>query len=100
MAYVIEWTCHAQEELNAVYDYLENNWTPREIVKFSNLLENKLSTILNFPFIYPASRQKKSVRRCVVSKQSSLYYQVNVDSKQIIIVSFFDNRQNPNKLII
>jgi plasmid stabilization system protein ParE len=100
MAYVITWTLHAQEELNTVYDYLENNWTSREIVNFSKLLEDKLSVIVNFPFIYAASGQKKSVRRCVVSKQSSLYYQVDVEAKHIIILSFFDNRQAPSKLKI
>jgi plasmid stabilization system protein ParE len=100
MAYTIEWTLHAQEELNTVYDYLENNWTPREIVNFSKLLEDRLSTIINFPFIYSANKQKKSIRRCVVSKQSSFYYHVNVEIKRIVILSFFDNRQDPSKLKI
>jgi plasmid stabilization system protein ParE len=33
--YVIEWTIHAQNELDALYDYLENNWNAREIIRFS-----------------------------------------------------------------
>jgi plasmid stabilization system protein ParE len=100
MAYVIEWTLHAQEELNATFDYLENNWTSREIKNFSKLLENRLLIIRNFPFIYPTNKQKKSVRRCVISKQSSIYYQINTDTKRIIILSFFDNRKNQSKLTL
>jgi plasmid stabilization system protein ParE len=100
MAYVIEWTLHAQDELNEAYNYLEENWTSREIARFSGLLEDKLSLILKFPFIYSASTQKKSVRRCVVSKQSSLYYQVDIKTERVVVLSFFDNRQDPNKLNI
>ncbi|MDR3339472.1 MAG: type II toxin-antitoxin system RelE/ParE family toxin [Candidatus Symbiothrix sp.] len=100
MAPIIEWTQNAQKELNTVYDYLEENWTQREIVNFSRQLENILSIIIRFPFIYPSSKQRDTVRRCVISKQSSLYYQVNIEKEKIIILSFFDNRRNSNKLKI
>ncbi|MDR0582552.1 MAG: type II toxin-antitoxin system RelE/ParE family toxin [Prevotellaceae bacterium] len=50
----IEWTAEAQSRLNAVFDYLENHWTPREVKKFAQRLEEALSLIIKFPFIYPA----------------------------------------------
>ena len=34
MAYKIEWTKNAQDELNDIYDYFEQNWTEKEIQKF------------------------------------------------------------------
>jgi plasmid stabilization system protein ParE len=92
----IEWTTEAQSRLNAVFDYLESHWTPHEVKKFATHLENALSFIVKFPFIYPASPQNNIVRRCVLTKQTSLYYTVK-DSK-ILIVTLFDNRQNPEKL--
>ena len=92
----IKWTLNAQNELNAIYDYLEENWTIREIINFSTELERVLSIICKFPHIFPASLAKKSVRRCVISKQTSLYYKIS--KNQIVIISLFDNRRNPNKL--
>lgn len=92
----IKWTLNAQNELNAIYDYLEANWTFREIKFFSMELERILSLICKFPYIFPASLSKKSVRRCTISKQTSLYYKIN--KNQIVIISLFDNRRNPNTL--
>ena len=92
----IEWTAEAQGKLNAVFDYLENHWTPREVKRFAKRLENALSFIVKFPFIYPASPQNNMVRRCVLTKQTSLYYKVN--STKILIVTLLDNRQNPDNL--
>jgi plasmid stabilization system protein ParE len=93
--YEIEWTIHAKDELDALYDYLENNWSVREIMRFSRLLDKKLSLIIKFPFLYPAYENNNYVRRCVVSKQVSLYYQIVTN--RIIILSLFDNRQSSNK---
>ncbi|MDR1897597.1 MAG: type II toxin-antitoxin system RelE/ParE family toxin [Prevotellaceae bacterium] len=98
MAYIIEWTLHAQSELDTVYNYLENNWNSREIIRFSQLLEKKLSLIIKLPFIYPVYERNKAVRRCVISKQISLYYQIIIN--RIIVLSLFDNRQAPDKLIL
>jgi plasmid stabilization system protein ParE len=95
---MIEWTIHAKNELDALYDYLENNWSDREIIRFSRLLDKKLSIINNLPLIYPAYEDNKYVRRCVVSRQVSLYYQIITN--RIIILSLFDNRQSSNKLNI
>jgi plasmid stabilization system protein ParE len=94
--YVLEWTIHAQCELDAMYDYSERNRSVYEITRFSKLLDKKLSIIHKFPFIYPAYEGNKSVRRCVISKQVSLYYKITTN--KIIILSLFDNRQSPDKL--
>ena len=45
MAYKIEWTENAQNELNVIYDYFELNWTEKEIQKFSAKLENTIHSI-------------------------------------------------------
>lgn len=100
MACKVEWTENAQDELNNIYDYLELNWTEKEIQKFSAILENSISSISIFPFMFPESRQKPNIRRCVLSKQTTMYYYVNQKLKIISILSLFDNRRNPNSLKI
>ena len=46
--------------------------------------------------VYPESIRKKGLRRCVITKQTTLFYRFN--SKTIVIVTLFDTRQNPNLL--
>jgi plasmid stabilization system protein ParE len=98
MAYSLEWTLNSQKELNQIYDYLEENWTDREIRKFSINLDDTLNLLCKFPFIYQASEHNQNIRRCVLSKQTSIYYYVDVKNESITILSLFDNRQNPDKL--
>jgi plasmid stabilization system protein ParE len=46
--------------------------------------------------MYEASARKKSIRRCIISKQTALYYRVR--RAEIEIVTIQDTRQNPRKL--
>jgi plasmid stabilization system protein ParE len=92
----IEWTAEAHSRLKAIFDYLESQWTPREVKRFAQRLDEVLSLIIKSPFIYPASRRNNMVRRCVLTKQTSLYYKVTVT--RIIIVTLFNHRQDPASL--
>jgi len=92
----VEWTSNAKIELSQILDYIDEKWTERELKNFAVLLEKNISIIVSFPYIFPASSQNSNVRRCVVSKQTSLYYKVEED--RIVILSLFDNRQNPSAL--
>ena len=59
--------------------------TPRAKIEIQNV------------FDYLESKwNEKIIRKAVISKQSSLYY--HFDSKHIIVLSVFDNRQNPTKI--
>jgi plasmid stabilization system protein ParE len=98
MALTIEWRPQAQRNLDAIYDYLEQNHTEREINRFSETLEQVLSYIVVFPFMYRQSKLDKTVRLCVLTKQVSLIYKVKED--RIVILLLFDNRQDPNRLKI
>jgi len=96
--YKIEWTDNALAELKATYQYLEENWTKRELMNLSLEIENTLRLISDNPKIFPLSKGKK-IRRVVVKKFNTLYYRV-AKNKRIEILSFFSNRQNPNKIKI
>ncbi|AWW28882.1 hypothetical protein DN752_01340 [Echinicola strongylocentroti] len=58
-------------------------------------LQSILELIVERPEIYPTSGKKKQVKRCVISKQTSLYYQIKKD--KIELITLFDNRRNPAK---
>jgi hypothetical protein len=50
----------------------------------------------NDPKMFPVSENNKKVRKCVVTKQSTLYYTFN--QNEIAILFLFDTRQDPNKI--
>jgi len=86
----------AERNLDHIVHYLEQEWSVRVRDKFLELLERKIDQISEMPQLYEVSTKKKSVRRCVVSKQTSLYYRVN--KREIEIITIQDNRKNPKKL--
>ena len=96
--YKIIWTDESLDGLKSIIEYLEERWTKREIKKFAKLVEKQISLIQNNPKLFPLSSRSNQVRRSVLSKQTTIYYKI-VDNN-VYIVSLFDNRRNPNSLII
>ena len=94
-AYKIEWTDNALAELNAVYTYLEDNWTEKELRNLSIEIEQTIKLISDNPKIFPLSDTMR-VRRAIIKKLNTLYYR-EMKENRIEILSFFSNRQNPNK---
>ena len=94
--YKIFWTDHALSELKNTIEYLEVNWTGKELRNFFRELDHVLELISKNPELFPESVHKKDIRKTVVAKFNSLYYRVNEDSVEIL--SFFSNRQDPGKI--
>jgi plasmid stabilization system protein ParE len=82
----------AENNLDMIVAYLENNWSARVKKNFILKLSKTVDLIAQSPFIFPASEIKKNVRRCVVTKHTILYY--NVRNKEIEIITIQDSRQN------
>jgi len=94
--YKIIWTDEAVRGLKRTIKQIEIKWSQKEISNFSKLLDKQLEIIQKNPGIFPFSNKAKGVRKCVLSKQTSNYYQVETDS--IYLLSVFDNNQDPGKL--
>jgi plasmid stabilization system protein ParE len=92
--YNIEWTSEAEQNLNAVFDYLEENWTQREISNFAIKLESNLQHISEHPTAFPYYSKEKNVRRCVLSSQTTIYYTEVPFENRIVIITLFDNRRD------
>lgn len=94
--YKIIWSDEALESLRAIIEYLEYRWTRKEISQFSQLLDHQLELIQNNPYLFPKSENSNELRKAVLSRQTSIFYQI--EGAKIHIVSIFDNRQHPNRL--
>jgi len=95
----IEWTSEAERNLNAIFDYLESAWSEREVSNFAKKLESNLQIISKNPDTFPYYDKNKSVRRCVLSSQTTIYYQEIPFENRVVIITLFDNRRNPDVLI-
>jgi len=96
----IEWTSEAEQNLNAIFDYLEATWTEREVKSFAKKLEKNLEIISEYPTIFPYYDEIRNIRRCVFSPQTTIYYCNIPNENKIIIITLFDNRRNPDTLIM
>ena len=96
--YNIDWTVEALNNLDDIIDYLTSRWTDREISNFYKLLDKMLVLISKSPHSFPDSELKTNVKRSVLSKQTTVYFEVKTNS--IVILSLFDNRKNPESLKI
>ncbi len=93
--YKIQWTEHALSELKETLEYLEINWTEKELRTFSAKLDHTIELISKMPEIFPESIERKNIRKAVVEKHNNLYYRINKNS--IEVVSLFSIKKNPNK---
>ena len=92
----IIWTKRALSEYDLLVEYLFVEWGEKITLKISQSIDKYLIRIENSPNQFPIINRDKMIRKCVISKQTSLFFMVLENS--IIIISLFDNRQNPKKL--
>ena len=92
------WSARARFTFFKVLEYLEKNWSQKEIIQFYNRTEIVLRAIKTNPGIFAVSHKNKQVRRALIDKNNSLFYQVDSYNNKIYLLTFFDNRQNPKDL--
>jgi plasmid stabilization system protein ParE len=90
--YKILWTDFALKELKNTIEYLEENWTERELRNLASEIEEKLSLLSHNPNLFQSSDVKKDIRRVVIAKHNTLYYRVMGNT--IEIISFFSKTKN------
>ncbi len=86
----------AEKRLNELFKYFLENWSQKVKSDFINKLDSKITLLKKHPESFPESEKQKGLRKCVITKQTTMFYRFN--SQQIIIITFFDTRQNPEKI--
>ena len=88
----------AESKLLKLSEYLLEKWNLKTRDKFISKLTEKINQISLHPNSCPASSQFENLYKCVVTKQTTFYNRVNLDKKEIEIITIFDTRQHPEKL--
>lgn len=92
MALAVVWSPEAEESFDEIIQYLEARFGDLSVTKFILHVQDVLSEIAKFPFLFEAAHQN-DVRKGFVSRQTTLYYRVQ--NEKIELLSFWNNQHNP-----
>jgi plasmid stabilization system protein ParE len=98
MSFTIIWTPEAITTFEDRIRYLQIHWTEKEISNFKKRVNSYLDLLKEEPLIGKKPGKLKDVHMGLVLKQVSLIYRVKVSSREIQLLSFVDNRQDPKKI--
>lgn len=95
MALKITWTPRAEQGYDKIIEYLEKNWTDKEISKF--IVETKmfLKLLENNPYLLEPSETRKNVFRGPLNRLTVLTYRIKPLKKQIELLNIRSARQKP-----
>jgi plasmid stabilization system protein ParE len=96
--YKIFWSDNALRELQQTVHYLRQNGSEKEINSLKNAIEQVEAMIENNPRVFKIMDKSETIHCTLVAKYNTLYYRINQD--RIEVLSFFSNRQNPDKMFI
>lgn len=88
----IIWTPQAEKSHTEVIDYLNDEWSEKEVVKFIVRSDKIIRHISHYPMAY-RSAGKEDVREAVITKHNLLLYRMSV--RKIYLLYFWDTRKNP-----
>ncbi len=86
----------ASYKLERLSEYLIEEWSEKSNLKFLEQLDSKIQAIRLNPRSFPESELQPGLRRCVVTKQTSIIYEIQ--SKSIFVITIIDTRQNQGKI--
>jgi plasmid stabilization system protein ParE len=92
----IRWTKRARDSFDQIVDYIQNEWS-QDIA--SNFIKNTVSfldLLKEQAEIGRTETIRKDLRSFVLSRHVTVFYRIK-DNDIIIILKFFDTRQDPEK---
>ncbi len=93
----IHWSTLSKITFSEEIYFILRKWNQTEVDKFSELVYTSLDRLAKNPEIGIFS-SKFNCFSIVISKQTTLYYKILEVEKQIELVLFWNNKQNPGQL--
>jgi hypothetical protein len=85
MIYQIRFTPEAEETYLAIKLQISARWGQKVVSKLEDKVSNVSSMISFDPEIYPQDKSFATIRKCVLHKNCSMFYKINVDHVLIFI---------------
>ncbi|EDP98458.1 hypothetical protein U8527_20870 [Kordia algicida OT-1] len=91
------WTPTAELSFVKELDKISKKWSINEIIDFINLVDDFVKK-LELGLIEGKGSPKTNLRSFVISKQTTLYFDVFEDTQTIELLLFWNNKDNPKEL--
>jgi plasmid stabilization system protein ParE len=78
-------------------DFIYLKWNAKEVQKFQNLVQENLKRLSKNPKI-GIYKSELNVYSIVISKQTTLFYNFDINTKIIDLYIFWNNSKNPDDL--
>jgi len=92
MDYKLFWSKESISNLESILSFLESEWTDREMTNFKRRLSKQLELIEKNPRLFPISDVQPRLRKAVLSKQTTIFYELK--DYEIHIAYLFSNRMD------
>jgi plasmid stabilization system protein ParE len=96
MSFEVRYSIRAVAEYEEILDYVSEKFGLATAAKVDSHFEDIIAQIAINPLLYPVSNKDKSLRRCVISPQTTLYYRFT--GKYVELISYRGSRMNPGTL--
>lgn len=83
----------ADRDFQNILEYLEYRWGASSVEKFKSLTNDFLDILESFPEIGSMELPEKKIRGFQLTRQTRVFY--TIKPKFILILAFYDVRQNP-----
>ena len=95
MALKIVWTPQAEKGLDKVLEYLQEEWSAKEILSLEKRITDLMERISKYPKICPLTGKYPNVRKGLVDRNNYIVYRIRPRKKTIEIINFRGTRQSP-----
>lgn len=86
----------ALKKFHKIVDYILEEWGESAAIQFEKRTETILDLLAIAPHMGPSVNSEKKIRAFQLTSQTRVYYRIKTD--RILILTFFDVRQNPNRI--
>ncbi|PQJ80275.1 hypothetical protein [Polaribacter porphyrae] len=91
------WTPSAELSYAKELKKISDKWTITQIINFMDLVDNFVDK-LESGIIQGKISEKTNMRSFVISKQTTLYFDIFEDTQTIELLLFWNNKDNPKDL--
>ena len=95
MALTLYWSTRADKKFDEIIEYLLQEWGETVTKAFVKKVYDFLDILVEFPEIGSIEHVERNIRGFVIVKQLTVFYKIEND--KIVLLNFFDNRQNPKR---
>ncbi len=95
MALTLYWSTRADKKFDEIIEYVLQEWGETVTKAFVKKVYDFLDILIEFPEIGSIEHVERNIRGFVIVKQLTVFYKIEND--KIVLLNFFDNRQNPKR---